>query len=83
MKLGSVVSISEYRNRETIETLENLLQKAKDGDIQGIIYAVKMEHGPQTVGFAGHYAHAPVSGLTAAARVFELLTAEARRVQRD
>ena len=79
MQPGSVISITEYRNRETIATLEGLLQKAMDGDVQGIIYAVKLEHGPQAVGFAGYYAVNPTPGLTAAARVFELLTTEAKR----
>lgn len=80
MNVSNVISIKEYKERETIATLERLLEKAKAGEITGLIYTVRLGEWNHGVGVTGTYRQDPISGLGATGRVFDILNQEARRL---
>lgn len=83
MKVNNVISIKEFKERDTIATLERLLEKARAGEITGLIYTVRLGEWSHAVGVTGRYREDPISGLGAAGRVFDILNQEARRLMGD
>jgi hypothetical protein len=83
MKSSNVISIKEYKERDTIATLERLLEKARAGEITGLIYTVSLSQWDHAVGVTGRYREDPISGLGAAGRVFDILNQEARRLMKS
>lgn len=64
-----VTRLSEYRNRETIGILEQLLEQAKQGAILGILFCVRIEHKHHAMGVAGCYHADPAQAVTACSRM--------------
>ena len=61
----NVISISAYRNRDLVKTLENLLEQAKLGKINGLLYTARVGNSEHGVGACGTYADDPLGGLAA------------------
>ena len=80
MNVQNVISIKEYKERDTIATLERLLAKARAGEVTGLIFTVRLGEWNLAVGVSGRYREDPISGLGAAGRVFDILNQEARRL---
>lgn len=56
-----------------VRTLEALLEDAREGQIQGLAYMVKMDAGDHVGGCAGHYRTAPTEGAGIALRLANYL----------
>jgi hypothetical protein len=73
MKAATVVTITEYQNRETIEVCEHLLQKAKTGEITGMIVVLQLGQWDEGICITGEYKSVPVYGKKAVVRLMEIL----------
>jgi hypothetical protein len=75
-----VCESSELSDQQhVISTLESLLQKAKDGDISGLMYVVATEGEDHGVGVAGEYLSNTHTGLAAFCLVYHLLGDEMKK----
>lgn len=79
MKTKNVITIKEYRNQDTVDTLEKLLEMARSGKVTGLIYTVRLDDWNHGVGVTGYYREDPISGLGAVGRVFDVLNQAARK----
>lgn len=61
-----VVNLAQYRSREVIAALRELLEAAEAGEIRGLAYVVKVAPGDNRVGLAGVYKQCPEKALKAA-----------------
>ncbi len=64
---------ASHTNTHVITLLENLLAKARTGDITGVMYVVRLRGQDHGVGVAGHYVNDMNAGLAAFALVYSLL----------
>jgi hypothetical protein len=64
----NLVRLSEYRNRELVAVLKELLNLAEDGHASGMAFVVKIGK-THRGGLAGDYRRNPDEGLSAAARL--------------
>lgn len=78
MNLSNVVTIKAYGDKDTVSTLTRLLEMAKNGQIGGMVYALKLSEWNHAVGITDDYRADPCSGIAATGRIFEVLNAEAR-----
>lgn len=65
----SVTKLIEYANRDTIETLEGLLKQARQGEIQGLLFAVRLGIKQHAMGVSGEYAHDPIMAAAITSRI--------------
>lgn len=65
----TVIRITEYRNRDTINVLEDLLARAKRGEVLGLCYAFKRNAGHHGIGLTGEYIDDPTDVLAVASRI--------------
>jgi hypothetical protein len=79
MKAANVISIKEYRNQETISTLEQLLEKARAGEVIGLAYSVCLCEWSSGVGATGTYRDSPETALGGIGRLYEILTKHNKR----
>ena len=77
MPHGKVVQIAEYRNREIVEYLEQLLEAAKAGEVTGLAFAVKQGQWHATIGTLGDYSVDYVGALGVVARLISFINREA------
>lgn len=68
--VGTVVKIEAYRARNTIETLEALLQGARQGRITGLAIAWKCRNGRHGGAMAGEYQHDQIAALGAVSKLW-------------
>lgn len=67
--MAKVTTIAEWRNRETVAVIRELLAKAEAGEVLGLAFAVnngEMSHG---IGLTGVYREDPIQTLAIAARI--------------
>lgn len=64
-----VTKLIEYANKETIETLEALLEQAKQGEIKGFLFAVKLGIKSHAMGLSGEYANDPMMAAAVTSRI--------------
>lgn len=69
----SVTSIIEFRNKETISVLEELLAQARAGDISGFAFACKYGGNRHGIGLTGDYRKDPIEALAVTARIAHVL----------
>lgn len=72
-KKMNITKIAEYKNRNTVAVLEELLQQAKHGDITGFAFACKLGETLHGIGLTGDYRADPIQGLSITARLQHLL----------
>ena len=65
----SVTKLVEYANRETIETLEDLLKQARQGEIKGFLFAVRLGIKRHAMGVSGEYANDPIMAAAVTSRI--------------
>lgn len=65
--------LAEYRNRDTIEALTELLRLARDGRIRGLVFTAWASPRRHVIGITGDYWHDPAQALAAANRMAYLL----------
>lgn len=64
-----VVRIVEYKNRDTISALEDMLGRAKRGEILGLCFSYKIDQGHHGIGLTGEYITDPTDVLAVASRI--------------
>lgn len=73
--MSVVVQLGDYRNKETLTLLRELLIKASDGEIVAFGFNVEFKDGTQKTGFSGKYKVDPVEALRVANRMSTRLNA--------
>lgn len=73
----TVINIKEYRNRDTIEVLETLLQMAKRGRVMGLMLAVQKTDNEHIINITGSYSRNTMAALAASARLTYLANSTA------
>jgi len=76
--MHTVTSIVEFRNREIIEALESLLKKARNGELSGMAYAVKLSAKKHGMGMAGDYCEEPHVAACVVGQLFASISDQAR-----
>lgn len=61
-----VVNLKEYRNRGVVNALEELLELAKTGDIQALVFVAKFGPRDHRAGTTGDYKAHPEEAMSAA-----------------
>jgi hypothetical protein len=74
---GQIIHISEYKNRDIVQYLEELTAKAKAGEITGLAFAARIGDTHATIGALGHYADDHISALGVVAKLFSFINKEA------
>jgi hypothetical protein len=69
----AVTSIVEYRNKETVAVLEELLDQARRGEITGLAFACKVGDKNHGIGLTGDYRDDPISTLAVVSRIAHVL----------
>lgn len=69
----NVTHIEEFRNKETIGVLEELLELAKAGQITGFVFACKYNSKRHGIGLTGDYRKDPIEALAISARIIHVL----------
>ncbi len=69
----AVTSIVEYRNKETVAVLEELLDQARRGEITGFAFACKIGAQNHGIGLTGDYREDPIAALAVTARIAHVL----------
>lgn len=80
MKAATVVCITEYANRGTIEVCEHLLQKARTGEITGLIAILQLGPWDEGICATGTYKNMPLTGRKAALRLLEILESDIQKL---
>jgi hypothetical protein len=70
-----VVQIGDFRGKETVAVLRELLIKASHGDIVAFGFNVEFKDGEQKTGFTGKYKADPAEALRVANRMSQRLNA--------
>jgi len=71
--MGAVIRIHEYLNRDTISALEDMLARAKRGEIHGLCFAFKLDDRHHGIGLTGEYVDDPTDVLAVVSRIaFEI-----------
>jgi hypothetical protein len=65
----TVIRITEYRDRDTINVLEDLLERAKRGEIRGMCFAIKTDVAHHGIGLTGEYIEDPTDVLAVVSRI--------------
>ena len=65
----TVTNLREYKNRDTVELLEKLLEQAKRGDIDGMVFCVQRGPRRHSMGVTGSYFSDPVTAIVPCARM--------------
>lgn len=65
----AVVRIVEYKNRDTISALEDMLARAKAGQIQGLCFAYKIDDRNHGIALTGEYIEDPTDVLAVVSRI--------------
>jgi len=67
--MAVVVRIVEYRNRDTVKALEDMLARAKRGEIRGLCFAYKIDDRNHGIGLTGEYITDPTDVLAVVSRI--------------
>ena len=65
----TVTYLHEYKNRNTVEVLERLLERAKRGQIDGLVFCVQRGPRNHSMGVTGSYFSDPVTALIPCGRL--------------
>lgn len=65
----NVTTIEDYRSRDMIEALEDLLGRARKGQLRGFAFAIKVGSRRHRVGFTGTYWDDPTEALGCVTRM--------------
>jgi ribosomal protein L17 len=68
--MPNIVRIVEYKNRELIEFLEELTEKAKKGEVTGVAAAIKINEWHHGMVLLGDYSSNPGTASTVVGRLF-------------
>lgn len=68
-----ITSLVEYRNRDTIEALTEMLRLAHEGKVRGVVFTAWAGRRRHALGVTGDYWHDPAQALAAANRMAYLL----------
>ncbi len=71
-----VIRMAEYQQRETVQTLEKLLAQARRGEVDGLMFAVKVG-GDHCLGSTGAYARNMAMAMAVSLRFMHLLNRQA------
>lgn len=71
-----LVSLAEYKNREVVAVLRDLLAMAEKGQAQGLAFVVKMGRAVHRGGLAGDYMRNPDEAVSAAVRLKQQVLAD-------
>ena len=71
-----VVELRRCRNRRVVAVAKELLQLAEDGDIDGLVFVVKLGPRDHRAGIVGEYQKHPEEAVFAALRMKNLLLEE-------
>lgn len=69
----SVTRIIEYRNRDTIAALEDLLARARGGHLRGVAFTIKTSANQHRLGLTGAYWDNPHEVLMCAVRLSHIV----------
>ena len=69
----SVVQLGDYRGKETVAVLRELLIRASRGQVAGFGFNVEFKDGTQKTGFTGKYKANPTEALRVANRMSQRL----------
>jgi hypothetical protein len=67
--MAAAIRIVEYLNRDTISSLEDMLSRAKRGEIHGLCFSFKTAAGMHEIGLTGEYFTDPTDVLAVASRI--------------
>lgn len=76
-----VVSLSQYRSRELVAALKDLLELAERGQVRGLAFVAKIGRHGHRAGLTGDYSRNPDEALLAAVRLKEKLLQESLGVE--
>lgn len=65
----TVTRLSEYKNKETVGVLEQLLAQARNGDISGLLFCVRLSSNHHAMGISGIYHADPTQAVTGCGRM--------------
>lgn len=71
--MAKVVSIGDYKNRDSVAILRELYIRASRGEIDGLAYNVSFKDGRQKGGFTGRFKADPAEALKVANRISQYL----------
>lgn len=67
--MANVTKITEYKTREVVAALEELLEQARRGEISGFAFACKFGDRHHGIGLTGDYRKDPLPVLAVTARI--------------
>lgn len=73
--MAVVVQIGDFRGKETVAVLRELLVKASRGEVIAFGFNVEFKNGTQKTGFTGRYRTDPAEALRVAGRMSQQLNA--------
>lgn len=73
--MAVVVQIGDFRGKETVAVLRELLVKASRGEVAALGFNVEFKDGTQKTGFTGRYRADPAEALRVANRMSQQLNA--------
>jgi len=65
----TVTKIADFKSKETVEMLRDLLEKAENGEILGLVFCVRLGIRRHAMGVSGHYKDDPVMAVAVTARM--------------
>lgn len=65
----NITDIKERNSRDTVATLEDLMRRARLGQISGMAFAIKTGARSHRIGFTGHYLDDPLEALGCVTRM--------------
>jgi hypothetical protein len=65
----AVIRITEYQNRDTVSALEDMLARARRGEILGLCFAYKIDQKNHGIGLTGEYITDPTDVLAVVSRI--------------
>jgi hypothetical protein len=71
---SNAITIVEYQNKDTIAVCREIIEKAERGEVTGMLFALRLTDFEHGIGATGTYRDDPVSGLTAAGRLLNILS---------
>jgi hypothetical protein len=71
-----IVSITEFKGRDTIKVLSEAIERTRQGEFVGMIFILDTGKGSTKVGATGSYRKNPRTGIAAAEHIREVLTSQ-------
>ena len=73
---ATIFDFASYKNRDTVDVLTEALNRAKNGEITGMVFAFYMGNRRHGVGVTGHYRDNPEDAVGVSGQIFKYYSDE-------